>query len=58
MRKPKMTAQEQLAHEDARRAAHPIQARQSIAEQHDTPEFHSNRERLRAERLAREAEPK
>jgi hypothetical protein len=46
--------------EGAARAVHPVDAKQTIAESQAQPEFQKNFERLKAERLAREAieEPK
>ena len=55
MSKGKRSALQQLADEEARKAFNPIAARQTIAEHLSTPEFEENRQRLKAERLAREA---
>jgi hypothetical protein len=60
MKSPKKSAIQQLADEAARKAFNGVAARQTISEQENTPEFRTNLERLRAERLAREskAQPK
>lgn len=58
MTPPKRTVQQQLDDEVARKARNPNGARQAIAEDQATPEFQQNRERLKAERLAREASSK
>jgi hypothetical protein len=55
MSKGKRSALQQLADEEARKLLNPIAARQTIAEHLSTPEFEENRQRLKAERLAREA---
>jgi hypothetical protein len=55
MIKPKRSAEEQLADEAALRALNPLASRQKISESQATPEFEKNHQRLRAERLAREA---
>jgi hypothetical protein len=57
IKRPKKTAAEQIAEQEARRAFNPVAKRQSIAEEQSTSEFQENRERLRAERLARESTP-
>ena len=54
MSKGRKSAQRQLAAEAARKF-NPIDARQAIADHGSTPEFEENHQRLRAERLAREA---
>jgi hypothetical protein len=51
--KGKKSAQQQLA--DERKLFNVIDARQAIADHGSTPEFEENHQRLRAERLAREA---
>ena len=54
----KQTAEQQVA-EKANRAAHnPNGAKQKISDSQSNPEFEENHQRLRAERLAREAELK
>jgi hypothetical protein len=64
MMKPRRTAEQrlankqQLAHEAEQRALHPLTARQTIADSQAAPEFQANLERLKAERLAREAKLK
>jgi hypothetical protein len=58
MSKEKKSAEEQVA-EEAKRRAYPNAAKQTISDSQAEPEFQKNRERLKAERLAREAtEPK
>jgi hypothetical protein len=49
---------EQVTDEASRKARNPMAARQKISEGQAAPEFQENRERLKAERLAREAELK
>jgi hypothetical protein len=57
--KEKKSAEEQVAEEPKRRALNPNAAKQTISDSQAEPEFQKNRERLKAERLAREAtEPK
>jgi len=58
MNKVKRSAEQQIADEADRRALHPLTARQTILESQATPEFQKNHMRLRADRLAREAELK
>jgi hypothetical protein len=58
MSKGKRSASQQLADEEARRSFDRIAARQTIADREKTPEFEENHQRLRAERLAREAKAK
>jgi hypothetical protein len=58
MAKGKRSALQQLADEEARKSFNRIAARQTIAEHESTPEFEENHQRLRAERLAREAKAK
>jgi hypothetical protein len=53
MSKGKKSARQQLA--DERKLFNVIDARQAIADHGSTPEFEENHQRLRAERLAREA---
>ena len=55
MSKGKKSAQRQLAGQAPRKSFNPIDARQAIADHGSTPEFEENHQRLRAERLAREA---
>jgi hypothetical protein len=54
MIKPKLSAEQQVAREAARRALHPMTSRQMISESQAEPEFQENHKRLRADRLARE----
>jgi hypothetical protein len=54
----KRSAEQQVTDEASRKARNPMAARQKISEGQAAPEFHENRERLKAERLAREAELK
>ncbi len=54
MIKPKLSAEQQVAHEAARRALNPTVSRQSISDSQAEPEFQENHKRLRADRLARE----
>jgi hypothetical protein len=58
MKTPKLSAEQQVANEIERRALHPLSSRQTISDSQAEPEFQANHKRLRAERLAREAEPK
>jgi hypothetical protein len=58
MSKEKKTAEEQLADEAKRRALNPNAARQKISDGQAEPEFQENHKRLKADRLAREAELK
>jgi len=58
MSEQKRSAEEQIADEADRKARNPTAARQKISEGQAAPEFQQNRERLKAERLAREAELK
>jgi hypothetical protein len=58
MIKPKRSAEQQVADEADRRALNPIASRQTISDSQADPEFQKNHERLKAERLAREAELK
>jgi hypothetical protein len=51
----KKSAQQQLAEQEAQKSFDRIAARQLIAEHGARPEFEENHQRLRAERLAREA---
>ena len=55
MIKPKRSAEQQVADEADRRALNPLALRQTISDRQAEPEFQANHERLRAERLAREA---
>jgi len=54
----KRSAEQQVTDETSRKARNPMAARQKISEGQAAPEFQENRERLKAERLAREAELK
>jgi hypothetical protein len=56
MIKPKRTAVEQVEDEAARRALNPISSRQAISDSQAEPEFQQNHLRLKADRLAREAQ--
>ena len=58
MTKEKRSAEQQVADELDRRALHPLTSRQKISESQAAPEFQQNHQRLRADRLAREAELK
>jgi hypothetical protein len=58
MSKEKRSAEEQVADEANRRVLNPTAARQKISDGQVDPEFQKNPERLKAERLAREAGPK
>lgn len=51
----KKSAEEQVADEANRKALNPNAAKQKISDGQAGPEFQENRERLKAERLAREA---
>ena len=55
MSKEKRSAEEHVADEANRKALNPTAARQKISDGQAAPEFQENRERLKAERLAREA---
>jgi hypothetical protein len=50
------SAEQQVAEEADRRALHPLTSRQKISDSQAAPEFQQNHKRLRADRLAREAE--
>jgi hypothetical protein len=52
----KRSADQQTIDEAARKARNPNASKQTIADGQAKPEFQINRERLKAERLAREAE--
>jgi hypothetical protein len=56
MNKGKRSAAEQVADEANRRALNPLASRQTISNDQAEPEFQENHKRLRADRLAREAE--
>jgi hypothetical protein len=58
MIKPKRTAEQQVADEADRKALNPLASRQTISESQAKPEFKENHKRLKADRLAREAELK
>ena len=58
MIKPKRSAEQQVADEADRRALSPLTSRQTISDSQAEPEFQANHKRLRADRLAREAELK
>ena len=55
MVKPKRSAEQQIADEADRRALNPVASRQTISDGQAEPEFQENHERLKADRLAREA---
>jgi len=56
MSKQIRSAEQQVADEADRRALHPLATRQTIADSQAAPAFQENHKRLRAERIAREAE--
>jgi hypothetical protein len=56
MIKPKRTAEQQVADAADRKALNPIGLRQTIAESQSAPEFQENHKRLKAAKLAREAD--
>ena len=58
MTQRKRSAEQQVADEADRKAQNPVGARQTIADGHADPGFQENHKRLRAERLARDAELK
>ena len=58
MIEPKRSAEQQVADEADRRALNPLASMQTISDSQAEPEFQANHERLRAERLAREAKVK
>jgi hypothetical protein len=58
MIKPKRSAEQQVADEADRRTRRPLGSRQTISDSQTEPEFQENYKRLRAARLAREAELK
>ena len=53
--KSKRSAEQQVADEADRRALNPVASRQTISDSQAEPEFRENHERLKADRLAREA---
>jgi hypothetical protein len=55
MIKSKRSAEQQVADEADRRALNPVASRQTISDSQAEPEFQENHERLKADRLAREA---
>jgi hypothetical protein len=55
MMKSKRSAEQQVADEADRRALNPVASRQTISDSQAEPEFQENHERLKADRLAREA---
>jgi hypothetical protein len=55
MIKAKRSAEQQVADEADRRALNPLASRQTISDRQAEPEFHENHQRLKADRLAREA---
>jgi hypothetical protein len=58
MTQRKRSPEQQVADEADRKAQNAVGARQTIADSHADPEFQENYKRLRAERLARDAERK
>ena len=58
MSKEKRSAEQQVADEADRRALNPLATRQTIADSQAAPSFRENHKRLKAERIAREAELK
>jgi hypothetical protein len=54
----KRSAENQMADEANRKAVNPNASKQKISDSQAAPEFEENHKRLRAERLAREAELK
>jgi hypothetical protein len=58
MIKPKRTAEQQVADEADRKALNPLASRQTISDSQAEPAFQKNQKRLKADRLAREAELK
>jgi hypothetical protein len=58
MIKPKRSAEQQVADEADRKAINPLALRQTISDSQAAPEFEENHKRLKADRLAREAELK
>jgi hypothetical protein len=56
MRAEKRSAEQQVEDEAHRRALNPNALKQKISDGQADPKFQQNRERLRAERVAREAE--
>jgi hypothetical protein len=55
MIKPKRSAEQQVADEVDRKALNPLASRQAISDSQAGPEFRENHERLKVQRLAREA---
>ena len=55
MTNPERSAEQQILDEADRKAQNPVSARQTIADRHADPQFQENHQRLRAERLARDA---
>ena len=58
MIKPKRSAERQVVDETDRKSLNPIGSMQTISDKQAEPEFQENHKRLKAERLAREAELK
>ena len=58
MSKEKQSAAKQVADEFRRRVLNPLASRQTISNDQAEPEFRENHLRLRADRLAREADLK
>ena len=54
----KRSAEQQVADEANRRALNPNASKQAISDSQAIPEFQENHQRLKADRLAREAAPK
>jgi hypothetical protein len=55
---PKRTAEQQIADEAERKSLNPVGSRQAISDSQAHPDFQDNHQRLKSERLAREAEMK
>ena len=58
MSKEKRSAEQQVADEASRRALNPNASKQAISDSQAIPEFQENHKRLKADRLAREADLK
>jgi hypothetical protein len=58
MSKEKRSAEQQVADEANRRALNPNASKQAISDSQAIPEFQENHKRLKADRLAREADLK
>ena len=58
MIKPNRSTERQVVDDTDRKSLNPIGSRQTISDRQGEPEFQENHKRLKAERLAREAEMK